>query len=100
MLARARLGQGETVAITGAAGGVGTALVQLSLIRGATVVAIAEAAKEERLRALGAHHYESLSTPPNPVGRTARIALARACLFSMYSTSRMAARRCDWLVPT
>lgn len=57
MLVRARLGKGETVVITGAAGGVGTALVQLSLIRGAKVIAIAGAAKEERLRALGAHHF-------------------------------------------
>ncbi|TCM65747.1 alcohol dehydrogenase family protein [Rhizobium sp. BK068] len=57
MLVRARLGEGETVVITGAAGGVGTALVQLSLIRGARVVAVAGAAKEERLRALGAHHF-------------------------------------------
>uniref|UniRef100_UPI003F493F2D alcohol dehydrogenase family protein n=1 Tax=Ensifer adhaerens TaxID=106592 RepID=UPI003F493F2D len=57
MLVRARLGEGETVVVTGAAGGVGTALVQLSLIRGAKVIAIAGAAKEERLRALGAHHF-------------------------------------------
>lgn len=57
MLVRARLGKGETVVITGAAGGVGTALVQLSLIRGATVIAIAGAAKEGRLKALGAHHF-------------------------------------------
>lgn len=57
MLVRARLSKGETVVITGAAGGVGTALVQLSLIRGATVIAIAGAAKEGRLKALGAHHF-------------------------------------------
>jgi NADPH:quinone reductase-like Zn-dependent oxidoreductase len=56
MLERARLGEGDTVVITGAAGGVGTALIQLSLIRGAQIVAIAGKAKEERLRALGAHH--------------------------------------------
>lgn len=63
MLVRARLGEGETVVITGAAGGVGTALVQLSLIRGATVIAIAGAAKEERLRALGAHHFVARENP-------------------------------------
>lgn len=62
MLVRARLGKGETVVITGAAGGVGTALVQLSLIRGATVIAIAGAAKEERLRALGVHHFVARET--------------------------------------
>ncbi|KOF14357.1 alcohol dehydrogenase [Ensifer adhaerens] len=63
MLVRARLARGETVVITGAAGGVGTALVQLSLIRGATVIAIAGAAKEERLRALGAHHFVARENP-------------------------------------
>ena len=57
MLERARLGRGETIVITGAAGGVGTALIQLSLIRGARVVAIAGAAKEARIRALGAHEF-------------------------------------------
>lgn len=57
MLERARLADGETVVITGAAGGVGTALIQLSLIRGARVVAIAGAAKEARVRALGAHEF-------------------------------------------
>ncbi|MGO4317915.1 alcohol dehydrogenase family protein [Agrobacterium sp. MCAB5] len=57
MLARARLGNGETVVITGAAGGVGTALIQLSLIRGARVIAIAGAAKKERVLSLGAHHF-------------------------------------------
>ncbi|MGO4567975.1 alcohol dehydrogenase family protein [Rhizobium sp. 2YAF20] len=62
MLVRARLGKGETVVITGAAGGVGTALVQLSLIRGATVIAIAGRAKEARLRALGAHHFVARET--------------------------------------
>ncbi|MBX5212126.1 alcohol dehydrogenase family protein [Rhizobium sp. NZLR11] len=65
MLVRARLGDGETVVVTGAAGGVGTALVQLSLIRGATVIAIAGAAKEERLKALGAHHFVARENP-NP----------------------------------
>lgn len=57
MLERARLARGETIVITGAAGGVGTALIQLSLIRGARVVAIAGAAKEARIRALGAHEF-------------------------------------------
>lgn len=57
MLERARLLAGETVVVTGAAGGVGTALIQLALIRGARVVAIAGAAKEERVRKLGAHEF-------------------------------------------
>jgi NADPH:quinone reductase-like Zn-dependent oxidoreductase len=57
MLERARLSKGETIVITGAAGGVGTALIQLSFIHGARVVAIAGAAKEARIRALGTHEF-------------------------------------------
>lgn len=63
MLERTRLGDGETVVVTGAAGGVGTALIQLSLIRGARVIAIAGASKAERLRALGAQHVIARETP-------------------------------------
>jgi NADPH:quinone reductase-like Zn-dependent oxidoreductase len=54
MLVRARLSAGETVVITGAAGGVGTALIQLAKVRGAKVIAIAGSGKEDRLRELGA----------------------------------------------
>jgi len=54
MLGRARVPAGEVVLVTGASGGVGTALVQLARRRGATVIAIAAADKAERLRALGA----------------------------------------------
>ena len=57
MLERAALAKGETIVITGAAGGVGTALIQLALVRGAQVVAIAGASKEARLRELGAHEF-------------------------------------------
>ena len=59
MLERAGLAKGETIVVTGAAGGVGTAVIQLALVRGAHIVAIAGAAKEERLRALGAHEFVS-----------------------------------------
>ncbi|MER7395273.1 alcohol dehydrogenase family protein [Streptomyces sp. NPDC000151] len=57
MLQRTRLAEGETLVITGAAGGVGTALVQLATLRGARIVAVASAAKEERLRSLGVHEF-------------------------------------------
>lgn len=63
MLARAELAEGETVVVTGAAGGVGTALIQLALVRGAHVVAIAGGSKEERVRALGAHEFVSRDSP-------------------------------------
>lgn len=59
MLDRTRLSSGETILITGAAGGVGTALIQLALVRAACVVAVAGAAKEERIRSLGAHEFVS-----------------------------------------
>lgn len=57
MLVRTNLSEGENVIVTGAAGGVGTALIQLARVRGARVIAIAGAAKEERLRRLGADEF-------------------------------------------
>jgi NADPH:quinone reductase-like Zn-dependent oxidoreductase len=57
MLERTRLASGETILVTGAAGGVGTALIQLSRIRGARIIAVAGQAKEDRIRALGAHDF-------------------------------------------
>jgi NADPH:quinone reductase-like Zn-dependent oxidoreductase len=62
MLARADLGDGETVLITGAAGGVGTALIQLAHVRGARVVAVASESKRERLKALGADLFVARDT--------------------------------------
>jgi NADPH:quinone reductase-like Zn-dependent oxidoreductase len=62
MLERARLSDGEAIVITGAAGGVGTALIQLALIRGARVIAIAGSSKEERIRSLGAHEFVTRET--------------------------------------
>ncbi len=54
MLVRAGLGDRETVLITGASGGVGSALVQLCRIREAHILAVAGAAKEAQVRELGA----------------------------------------------
>jgi NADPH:quinone reductase-like Zn-dependent oxidoreductase len=54
MLTRADLRAGETVLITGGSGGVGSAAVQLAKRRGATVVAVAGAAKAEPVKRLGA----------------------------------------------
>ena len=54
MLARAGVGPGETVLVTGASGGVGSAAVQLARRRGARVIAVAAPAKGAVLRSLGA----------------------------------------------
>jgi NADPH:quinone reductase-like Zn-dependent oxidoreductase len=54
MLKRARLVGGETALVTGASGGVGSALVQLAKARGAYVIAVVGPGKEERVRGIGA----------------------------------------------
>ncbi|SEW47446.1 NADPH:quinone reductase [Cognatiyoonia koreensis] len=54
MLTRANLQAGETVLVTGASGGVGSATVQLARARGATVIAITSSAKMDTLMDLGA----------------------------------------------
>ncbi|MGO9933327.1 MAG: alcohol dehydrogenase family protein [Steroidobacteraceae bacterium] len=54
MLTRLRLQAGETVLITGASGGVGSAAVQLAKRHGATVLAIAGISKAAAVASLGA----------------------------------------------
>lgn len=54
MLTRANLQAGETVLVTGASGGVGSAAVQLAGARGARVVAVTSASKAAAIRDLGA----------------------------------------------
>lgn len=54
LVARTGLQPGETVAIAGASGGVGSAAVQLCRLRGAKVIAIASAPKADLVRSLGA----------------------------------------------
>ena len=56
MLSRAGVGAGDRVLITGASGGVGSALVQLAKRRGAQVIALASEAKHDDLRPLGPDH--------------------------------------------
>jgi NADPH:quinone reductase-like Zn-dependent oxidoreductase len=53
MLVRARVVEADTVLVTGASGGVGSALVQLCKRRGATVIALTNAAKADEVRAIG-----------------------------------------------
>ena len=54
MLSRADVRGGETVVVTGASGGVGSAVVQLAKLRGARIIAIAAASKAAQVSRLGA----------------------------------------------
>ncbi len=63
MLHRARLRRGERVLVTGASGGVGSAVVQLARLRGAEVIAVAGAAKAEQVRRLGADRVIARGEP-------------------------------------
>jgi NADPH:quinone reductase-like Zn-dependent oxidoreductase len=54
MINRAAVAVDEVVLVTGASGGVGSAAVQLARRRGASVIAVASADKQDALRALGA----------------------------------------------
>lgn len=55
LISRTSLRPGETVALAGASGGVGSAAIQLCRLRGARVIAIAAASKASALISLGAH---------------------------------------------
>ena len=57
MLNRVALKAGETILVTGASGGVGSALVQLATIRGAHVVAVIGRGKEAHLARLGVQTF-------------------------------------------
>ena len=78
MLDRARVAAGETLLVTGASGGVGSALVQLARARDARVVALAGRGKEARLRDLGAELVltRQAGDPPAQLGA----ALGRAAV--------------------
>jgi NADPH:quinone reductase-like Zn-dependent oxidoreductase len=54
MLTRANVGASDTVLITGASGGVGSAAIQLAKARGANVIAVTSPSKAGALQALGA----------------------------------------------
>lgn len=56
MLTKGRIAATDIVVITGASGGVGSALIQLSKIRGAKVIAIVSANKEQFAKDIGADY--------------------------------------------
>ncbi|WP_394770403.1 zinc-binding dehydrogenase [Lacisediminihabitans sp.] len=64
MVHRAGIGEGSRVLVTGASGGVGSAVVQLARRRGALVTGIAGTAKHDRVRALGAHEMIGRDVDP------------------------------------
>ena len=57
MLNRAALQARETILVTGASGGVGSALVQLARVRGARVIAVIGRGKEQHLAGLGVEGF-------------------------------------------
>ena len=63
MMHRALVSAGDDLLVTGASGGVGSAVVQLARRRGARVTAVASAAKTERVAALGADEVVERGRP-------------------------------------
>ena len=64
MLKRARVEGGETVLVTGASGGVGSAVLQWAVLRGARTIAVVGDGKENAARSLGAEHTISRTAAP------------------------------------
>lgn len=63
MLERAHVVAGDSVLITGASGGVGSALIQLVKRRGASAIALSSLSKSDQLYALGADHVIDRNAP-------------------------------------
>ena len=75
MLARADVKKGDTVLVTGASGGVGSALIQLANRRGAIVGGLAAEHKHQALRHLGADAL--LCREPQDIKASLRKAIGR-----------------------
>ena len=75
MLSRANVGERDTVLVTGASGGVGSAVVQLARRRGATIVALASASKHDAVKALGADVL--LDRAPEDLAAALKVATGR-----------------------
>jgi NADPH:quinone reductase-like Zn-dependent oxidoreductase len=67
LLHRANVTAGETILVTGASGGVGSAAIQLAKRRGAKVIAIAAAAKADAIKALGADDVVGRQANPTKI---------------------------------
>jgi NADPH:quinone reductase-like Zn-dependent oxidoreductase len=66
MLERIALAPGETVLVTGASGGVGSALIQLAKARGAHVISVVGPGKHQRARQIGADTTLPRDAVPTP----------------------------------
>ncbi|MEM7630989.1 MAG: alcohol dehydrogenase family protein [Pseudomonadota bacterium] len=75
MLNRAQVGADDVVLVTGASGGVGSALIQLAKRRGATVVGLASEAKHDQMAALGADAL--LPRAPDNLAKALHAAIGR-----------------------
>ncbi len=75
MLSRAEVKAGDRVLVTGASGGVGSALIQLARRRGAETVALCAESKAGAVRALGADHV--LPRAPGDLKGALRAAIGR-----------------------
>jgi NADPH:quinone reductase-like Zn-dependent oxidoreductase len=67
LLRRSGVTQGETVLVTGASGGLGSAAVQLAKARCARVIAMVSAGKMAQAAVLGADHLIDRAAPPSSV---------------------------------
>ena len=75
MLNRAKVSNGDVVLVTGASGGVGTALIQLADRRGAKTVALCGESKADAVRALGSAAV--LPRSPDDLAAALRAAIGR-----------------------
>lgn len=75
MLSRAQVDRDDVVLVTGASGGVGSALIQLAKRRGAKVVGLASESKHAAMADLGADAL--LPRAPDNLGQALKIAIGR-----------------------
>lgn len=75
---RAGLRPGETLLVTGAAGGVGSAAVQLGRLAGSRVIAVVTGtSKAAAVRRMGAHEIVDLAAYDDPAGRVRALTAGR-----------------------
>ena len=91
MVGRAGITTGTRVLVTGASGGVGSAVVQLAKRRGAHVIGTAGEAKQDRVRALGADEVIGRHEPPELLDAHSRLTSHQRDLAASIKTFRRTA---------